>query len=376
MACIDSCAKGVLSFYISEDGYYQIKIDSSKCVDCGLCTKVCPVLNKPIVKEVNRKHAFAVWDKNEGVRCRAASGGAFSAIASVVLEQGGVVYGAAIEGFRVKHIRINSINDLHKLQGSKYQQSEVLGVYKQARKDLREGLTVLFSGMSCQIAGLVSYLGKTDRIKLYTIDTVCGGTSTMLPMLQLEQNGIYKEITSFRDKSEGWKPRGFQYSLKMLEKNGVIDNLGTQNLVIKSFCSPLLKRASCTDCKFNGMHRISDCTICDFWGIEDYKEQHDNGISGLIVNNPRINILIESSTLELHQMPLKSILDNNPPYYWNKHGYLLNSRKRTQLLRLLKEGNTKEFMKLLKAPADLLTKILARINYSQKKKCFKRLLKK
>lgn len=376
MACIDSCAKMALSFYISEDGYYQIRTEETKCVNCGLCTKVCPVLNKPIAEYSEKKYAYAVWDKNDDVRKRAASGGAFSAIAEVVLKKGGVVYGASVDAFRVKHIRIDSLDDLHKLQGSKYQQSEVKGTYKQVKRDLREGMVVLFSGMSCQIAGLISFLGKIERANLFTIDTICGGTSTMLPMLQMEQSGQYRRIVSFRDKTDGWKPRGFRYALKMQTHDGYIENLANNNKVIKAFNSPLLKRASCTDCQFNGLDRISDCTICDFWGIEQYKEQQPQGISGLIVNNTKILTLIENSSLECNEVSMKSILDFNPSYYINNNSYILQSKARRNLLRCLRNGDDNAFQILSNKPNSILGKLMAKFRMRKDKRYYLSILQK
>lgn len=370
MACIDSCTKKALSFYISDEGYYQIKIDPIKCVECGRCSRVCPVLNYPSNPNRSSKKAFAVWDQNEKIRAKSSSGGAFSAIARFILEKHGVVYGAAIEGFKVKHTRVTSLNQLYRLQGSKYQQSEVSEIYKQVKADLLNGLLVLFSGMSCQIAALISYLGKTDKSNLYTIDTICGGVSTLLPMLQLEKQGKYVRIISFRDKQYGWKPKGFHYSLKMQTPDGVIEDLSYNNAIIKSFCTPVLKRFSCINCKFKGLQRFSDATICDFWGIKNYKDQHYNGVSGLIVNNQRIEDLIKNSSLEKYEVSLKNILDYNPSYYWNYSVYLYDIRRRKKALNYLQSNDINAFMKFIIKKPGVVLRILLKINEYMRSKYY------
>lgn len=372
MACIDSCAKQALTFTISTDGYYEIAVDTNKCVDCGACTKTCTVLNHAKQRQYTNKYAYAVWSNDDEQRKHASSGGAFSAIAKTVILQGGVVYGAAIVGFKVQHIRVDCLVDLSKLQGSKYQQSEVSGVYKQVKNDLKSGLTVLFSGMSCQVEGLFAYLKKSDTTNLFTIDTICGGISTILPMLHLEATKRYKEIISFRDKENDWKPLGFKYGLKMRAIDGVIDDLGTTNEVIASFNCPYLKRSSCMDCKFNGFERVSDCTICDFWGIKQFPEQHKNGVSGLIVNNQRFMTLVDTSCLEYRQVSLKDILDYNPCYYWNKHSFLRDCSKRKRLLKSLQDGNIDEFFIELHQSTSLCIRIMFRINGWLRNKYYKK----
>lgn len=374
MACIDSCHKGALSFSINEEGFYHICFDESLCVNCGLCTKVCPVLHKP-QKGSSCCSSMAVWDKNDYYRAQAASGGAFSAVARVVLEKGGVVYGAAIDKFRVRHTRIDKVVDLCKLQGSKYQQSETNGIYRKVKKDLLSGKIVLFSGMSCQIAGLFSYLGEKRYVNLYTIDTICGGTSSMLPILSMEKSGLYSGIFSFRDKSHGWKPKGFRYSLKMITKNGIIDDLGSDNIVIKSFCTPFFKRSSCMNCRNNGFHRQSDCTICDFWGVERFEEQHAKGISGMIINNHRIVPFIEESSLISESVPLEMIIEHNPSYYWNKYKFYITSRQRKLGLKYLKNNETGALLELLNGPYDLGLKIKIRINNLMKQIYYKMQMK-
>ena len=162
MACADSCHHGTLSITLDRDGFYQIAIDKDKCVECGLCSKACPVLNpSPVDKEqIELSKPYAVWCTDEPLRKASASGGAFAAIAKAFLEKGAIVYGAAIDGFEIHHRRIDKKEDLHKILGSKYQHSRMDGLYRYVTKDLREGRIVLFSGFSCQVEWLLSSVPK------------------------------------------------------------------------------------------------------------------------------------------------------------------------------------------------------------------------
>lgn len=122
-----------------------------------------------------------------------------------------MVFGSALDfedGHPIAHlIGIEDIEQLKRIQGSKYVQSSVEQTYKQARRKLDEGKNVLFSGTPCQIAGLYGYLRK-DYSNLWTIDVICHG----VPNLRLFDDYLHIEGQkrggipigySFRDKKRG-----------------------------------------------------------------------------------------------------------------------------------------------------------------------------
>lgn len=341
MACIDTCNRKAIDYCIDEYGYYKMSIDASKCVNCGLCEKKCPVLNKPVITN-NSSQPYAGWCSNASLRSLSASGGIFASIAKTVLDNKGIVYGAAIDGFEVKHISIEDEVDLHKIQGTKYQQSITKDIYNQVKKDLQSGRIVLFSGLSCQVNALYSFLGKTDTSNLFTIDTICGGISTMKPMMELNKSGKYTGIHSFRNKDNGWKSTGYKYCLKLYdnEKNIVLDD--KENLVIKTFCSPLFKRDSCMDCKFTGFNRITDCTIGDFWGTDKFKDEHFNGLSSFIIHNDRILKLLSQSEIVYHRIEWDEITKSNKNIFWTSY-----PRLRRLPSRLLSKFAIKHYNKSL-----------------------------
>lgn len=341
MACIDTCNHKAIDFIVDNYGYYKIVVDANKCVKCGLCEKKCPVLNKPVTNN-NNSQPYAGWCNNTQLRSLSASGGIFAAIAKTMLNNNGVVYGAAIDGFEVKHIRVEVETDLHKIQGTKYQPSITKGIYKLVKKDLQNGRLVLFSGLSCQINALYSFLGKTDTSNLYTIDTICGGIATMKPMIEISKSGNYTGIHSFRNKDEGWKSSGYKYCLKLYDKEKNIVLGDEDNLVIRTFCSPLFKRDSCMDCKFTGFNRIADCTIGDFWGTEKYRDEHFNGLSSFIIHNDRILHLLSLSDIVYHKIGWDEITKRNKNIFWTSY-----PRLRILPSRLLAKFAIKFFKKTL-----------------------------
>ena len=153
-ACANKCAKGAITMQPNKEGFLHPVIDTSLCVECGLCEKACPGL-EPAKADGNYPKAFIVHHKDDAVRYQSTSGGAFTAIAQEVINRGGVVFGAIMtEELKVKHDCVATVEDLAKFRNSKYVQSEIGDCYKRAKKLLTEGRMVCFSGTPCQINGV------------------------------------------------------------------------------------------------------------------------------------------------------------------------------------------------------------------------------
>ena len=301
LACVDCCRHNAISYLISNDGHYYVKINEEQCVGCLICENVCPIASKQKYGESDTSSFYAAWNKDDTERMKSASGGAFSAMAHYVIERGGVVIGAATENVcDVKHIAITDIEGLKLIQGSKYTQSNSSGIYKEAYGLLKEGKTLLFSGTGCQVGGLLSYLkNKKYEGKLITVDLICGGVPSKLLLQKFVENEPYevKRIISYRTKETGWKPKGFIYNMKVEDAEGNLhDYTGKNNLVITGFSTEMTNRYSCYDCKFAGTHRKSDFTIGDLWGDEQFPNEHYKGLSLIVAHNEKaIQLLTEMS---------------------------------------------------------------------------------
>lgn len=364
MACVDACGHKVLDAQVDKDGYYKIIVNSpDACVECGLCTAACPVLKAP-EKERRSSVPYAAWSSNADARKNGASGGLFGAMAHWVLNEDGVVYGAVIDGFEVKHIRVDSVEDLHLLQGSKYQHSNMKGVYRSIRTDLIRGRKVLFGGLSCQVAGLLKFLGKVSKDGLYTVDTICGGLSTMLPMIDLQNSGKYSGIVSFRDKEEGWRAEGFRYALKMRRRDGTVENLGLNNAVLNTFSSKLLKRSSCLDCHFNGMDRLADCTIADFWGDKKFVSEHSKGISALMVHTRKGEKLASFCEIERREVEMADVERGNHNLTFTSYPLIRKFPWRKFALEAQSKGDFDKAAKFMatNTPEGLILRIYLKLN--------------
>lgn len=310
LACVDVCHKGALSSCYNEEGHLTYQLDRDKCVECGLCERTCPVVSKfeyGTNKLINST-PFAAWAKDDELRAKSTSGGVFASLARYIISQGGVVAGASLEHNDIKHILIEREEDLIKLQGSKYAQSNTEGVYKTVKAALASGKAVLFSGLGCQVAGLLSYLRKKEFSgRLYTVDLICGGVpSRFLIDYYLKQNPDVDEIVAFRNKSR------YEFSVK--DKNGSIKSvpLSARPFPLCGFYTELTNRYSCYDCQFNGAHRKSDITIGDYWGDVEYAEEHKKGLSVAVAHSDNGKQLLHCGELEVHETGWENFLMHNP----------------------------------------------------------------
>jgi coenzyme F420-reducing hydrogenase beta subunit len=282
-----------------DEGFCYPQVDSEKCIECGKCEKVCPIINRGPVS-TQQTEAFAAWNVNDDVRQNSSSGGIFTLLAETILEDGGTVFGAAFApSYRsVQHIRIEDSEDLQRLRGSKYLQSVIGDSYKQAKVDLDSGKPVLFTGTPCQIAGLYAYLGK-NYPQLYTQDIICHGVpspkawSKYLDYREMLAVSKVKEA-SFRHKQYGWKK--YDVKFKFENQKEYVQDHG-KDLYMRGFLSELCLRPSCHNCAFKGINRQADITLADFWGIDQLMPSldDDKGVSLVLVHSEKGNELLEKA---------------------------------------------------------------------------------
>lgn len=123
----------------------------------GYCKKICRIQD-PIQEVEKKQHAFILQHKDENILKESTSGGAFTAIANYIIEQGGVVFGAAFDkDFKVNHIYVDNKENLYKFRNSKYVQSNINDSYTKVKEFLDNNKLVCFSGTPCQVEGLQSF---------------------------------------------------------------------------------------------------------------------------------------------------------------------------------------------------------------------------
>lgn len=313
MACIDSCPKSALDYALNSEGFYSIVLNEELCIDCGICKKNCPVLVRFPKKKIQDSTPYTAWSPKDEIRLKSASGGAFAECALAVLAGGGVVIGAAMNKKQVEHIAIDRTADLHKLQNSKYIQSNTRGIFNTTKEILKKGRTVFFSGTPCQIAGLKVSIGKVDYPgRLITGQVVCHGipSGKIVQLFENIKKVEIKEIKFFRTKLYGWKNSHiFSYS-KSTGETIVLQS--KENLFSKMYYANLLFRPSCYNCQFCSIKGYADISFADYWGNKSHPQEHYKGLSLIIVHSKEGQELVHSSGLITEQADWKEALSSNP----------------------------------------------------------------
>lgn len=275
-ACASICPKNCIQMEADEEGFLYPKINIEKCIQCRLCESACSMIN-PVKEEPIPQQGFLVQHRNEAIRLDSSSGGAFTAIASAVIDKGGVVFGAAYDdSFHVRHIYVETIDELKKFRNSKYVQSVIGECFRQAKSFLNNGRWVCFSGTPCQIEGLSKFLGKQYE-KLILVDVVCHGIPSPLiwdKYLEYQKENENKpDDIRFRDKFYGYK-----YSTMSLICDGQnIYHAGSQlDPMLRAFFSDICDRPSCYECSLKKRYRVSDMTIWDCFSVYDFDKKMDD----------------------------------------------------------------------------------------------------
>lgn len=324
-ACVSACPKSCISMSADMEGFLYPVVDSVKCIDCGLCEKVCPVLH-PVTNETEPL-VYAAINNDEAVRMQSSSGGIFTLIAEYVLARGGVVFGACFDcDWNVIHDYTETKEGLAIFRGSKYVQSNVGNSFTQVKTFLDSGREVLFSGTPCQVAGLKNYLRKPYS-NLLTVDLVCHGVpspevwrkylqETICRVYGIKKNklevnpGDYISDISFRAKDKGWK----KYNVKIIFRDGKVEMMPFfENPYMNVFLSDLSLRPSCYACPAK-LHNVqSDITLADFWGVNRINPDidDDKGCGLILIHNKEKLDFLFGVDCKLLQQQLVSVVKYN-----------------------------------------------------------------
>ena len=307
-ACYNICPKKAIKMVENEFGYIYPEIDKKKCIECNMCKKVCPSINNVIFNYPI--HTFAMIAKNNNTRKESSSGGAATIFSETIIKSGGVVYGCTYtKGCHINHIRVDNLNDLELLKGSKYVHSYVLDTFSKVKEDLIQKKKVLYIGTPCQIAGLKNFIGNKEYSKyLNTIDLVCHGVPSQK---YLHENLIDADntIVSFRTEKG--------YVLRETKDDNIISEVDSRDsLYYRAFFEALIFRENCYTCQYAKQERCSDITLGDFWGLGDdskFSKTKNEGVSLILINTEKgLDLLNKSNDrMELEERTIQEAAQKN-----------------------------------------------------------------
>ena len=306
-ACASICPHNAISMKPDTLGFLYPEVDTEKCVDCGLCEKVCAFNdNYDTSLSLSQPDVYAARHKDMQEIETSRSGAAFIALSDWVIEHGGIVYGAGYtDHFRVVHKRAVSKEERNEFKGSKYVQSDLTGVFRQVKADLKAGLLVMFSGTPCQTAGLNSYVGKKLRENLYLVDIVCHGVPGPF---------IWRDYLAYLERKHGDKICWVNFRDKQLygwtahHESFKFVNGGGKMTFTYTFYKHIMFRHSCGVCPYTNTHRPSDITLADFWGWEKTDPTFnvdDKGVSLVLINTEKGRKLFEAVKDNMNIIPVK-----------------------------------------------------------------------
>lgn len=346
-ACVSVCPKYCIAMHEDEEGFLYPTVDESVCIDCGLCEKVCPELHPLEAKRPSK--VYAAINPDEVVRSQSSSGGIFTMLAEKVIADGGVVFGARFDShWEVVHDYCDTVAGLAAFRGSKYVQSNMCDCYKQVAAFLKEGRKVLFSGTSCQVAGLHRFL-RREYEQLLTVDVVCHGVPSPLvwrkyiEAVKTRPQGVAGKNTvlssflnavpvitgiEFRNKLSGWKKYGFvvrgHADGQETCKNSVLPSGSEEqiifresfheNLFMGGFLKNIYLRPSCYACPAKSGKSGSDITLADYWGIAHHHSDMDDdkGTSLVMLHTAKGVCAFRELDCNVQETSYEQALDGNP----------------------------------------------------------------
>ena len=270
-ACESACPTRCINVTQDEEGFASPRIDYERCIFCGTCRAHCHMAMG--VPSTAPEQGYVAIANDAILRASSTSGGVFALLGLRALEAGAVVFGAAFDGeLHVVHTAVSDVCGLQRLQGSKYVQSDMRGVYGLVFRELKSGREVLFSGTPCQVAGLKAFLGE-DCSGLTTVDVICHGVPSPGFWEWYVKQRIGDEVAgrtasaTFRLKESNDK---YGYTLKLEVDGSIAKTPGELDLYYALFLSGSSLRECCYSCPYARLSRCSDITIGDCGSFHEY----------------------------------------------------------------------------------------------------------
>lgn len=300
-------------------GIVYPEVDGANCVECHLCEKSCPVINKA---DGNKPFfVYAAWSNNEQERATSASGGIAAEMYKYAINQGFNVVGVSQnEDFSVTHKIVKNINGLAQFKNSRYAFSDAYETFIHIDKALKGGEKVFFVGLPCQAAALRKIY--KDNQNLVLADVVCHGTTPLSYLKQhiadLENKAGKKAATmSFRDPD--FYTYTFTFTLYDADgerfyakrtKDGDTYQIG--------YHRGISYRENCYHCPFTE-YRVADITLADYSGLgaKIPYQLPKLKVSALLINTEKGKLFtdkfIATGAVHTDERPVNEAVEGNGP---------------------------------------------------------------
>lgn len=284
MACKNSCPTSCISVKPNKIGKFVKQIEAKRCIQCGLCEKVCPIL-EPSRLHVPKK-AYVAWSRKININRKSSSGGVAASIYEYCIKNSIPCIGARYtEKLKVKYGFVEKTESIKNFAGSKYVYSHMDAIYKEIIMRLKSGGKIVFIGLPCHVAA-VQNMVKEGKDELICIDLVCHGVVAEKFLAEHVHNmekGLKMENIASIDFREETNP----YGITIKGKNGEILKRKSkfQDEYMLGFCEGFIYCEECYKCQYARKERCLDLTIKDFCGIQQgILSKQKYGLSNILVN--------------------------------------------------------------------------------------------
>ena len=283
-ACEQICGTNAIIMQADKEMFLYPIVNETKCVDCGLCIKVCPVIN-PCTTDAPYLKTYAGYSSDERIIQYTTSGGFVTTLSHWVIDKGGIVYGVCFnKDFSHTYYSVARHHEqLRAFASSKYIQTDKQNIFQNIKSDLIKGESILFVGCPCDVAALKRFLRK-EYDHLLTCELVCMGVTS--PKIAIDYKAWTEKKNhsklvglNMRSKAKGW----FVPHLEERFENGKTKN-STLFGTYLGYGFQVFNRPSCFCCQYRDTRGVGDIRVGDFWGIKDTDEfWNPKGVSSIFV---------------------------------------------------------------------------------------------
>lgn len=323
--CEISCKHSAIKIEYDIDGFLKPVINEDKCINCHSCEENCPIKVDmlPMVTDFGRRAYFGCCVDRDTLK-ESSSGGIASVLSEFVLNENGIVYGSSYsEDFESVYTRrVDTIETIRSLSGSKYIQSVKNDSFLRIKGDLKEGKKVLYVGLPCEIAALKLFL-RREYENLITCDLVCHGPTSILIYRDYLKSCVGEggriDYVNMRYKKEGkWYP--YYFLVRSKDGKRIEEPFWTSDFgfAFSRYCN-----WACYHCRFKGKFRFSDITLGDAWGADRaVLDSHSGGLSAIMVNSDKGQRILDELSLRLMVTLIDAksdqIIDGNPNLIYSR----------------------------------------------------------
>lgn len=341
--CAAVCPQEAIDIQLNKDGFYRPVVKEDKCVDCGLCKKICYKFSDIPQYDINKKEMsihYAASVKDHEILKHTTSGGIADVLCQNLIAEGYTCVGVEYdyEENRAVGKIASGYEEAKAFRGSKYIQSYSYPTFKKLLSLDKYGKYAVF-GTPCQIFALDNYLKlKRLRENFLLIDIYCHGCPSLNVwkkyIRDIQQKTGFKTFDelNFRSKVRGW---GNFYVVVVVGGKPVYVSPKINDKFYSLFFSDAILNNACYDCQLRSTLEHCDIRLGDFWG--KCYDMNNQGVS--LVSLPSSKGIKIFSDLKSKLWCREHCPEDFLPYQSWGRSYRINLTLRHKLLAMLFDEN-------------------------------------